>query len=78
MARIEAAGARPETVLLALDRREHGQGDRSAVDEVGERHGVRATAFVNIDDLIAFLAEQPDMADALAAMRAYRARYGVA
>src|SRR5437764_1569963 len=48
---IRRAGAQPVAVALALDRRERGQGDLSAVQEV-ETQGLRCVSVVTLDDLI--------------------------
>ncbi|MBL8259038.1 MAG: orotate phosphoribosyltransferase [Candidatus Competibacteraceae bacterium] len=70
--------ATPAGVLIALDRRERGQGTLSAVQEVERAHGVRVTSIVSLDDLVAHLTEKPEHVEHLAKMRDYRARYGVA
>ncbi len=36
-----------------------------------------ATSIINLKDLIAYLEEKPEMADHLAAVRAYREEFGV-
>ncbi len=77
VALIEGAGARLAGVLVALDRQERGQGEHSATQEVAGRHGVPVTAILTLETLMAYLAEQPDGADRLVAMRGYRERYGV-
>ncbi len=74
---IEAAGARPCGVVIALDRRERGLDDRSAVDEVQARYGIPVISIASLDQLIELLAEDGDQAQTLAAVRAYRAEYGV-
>ncbi|MDS4030108.1 MAG: orotate phosphoribosyltransferase [Candidatus Contendobacter sp.] len=75
---LTAHGATPAGVVIALDRRERGQGDLSAVQEVERAHGVAVTSIVSLDDLVAYLAEQPEYAACLEKMRDYRARYGIA
>ena len=74
---LTAHGATPAGVLIALDRRERGQGELSAVQEVERAHGIAVTSIVNLDDLLAYLAERPECAGHLEKMRDYRARYGV-
>ncbi|MFO1315560.1 MAG: orotate phosphoribosyltransferase [Burkholderiales bacterium] len=74
---IRAQGANPAGVLIALDRMERGQGDRSAVQEVRETFGIPVVAIATLDDLMAFLADRPDLHAHAAAVAAYRARYGV-
>jgi len=78
MTLLAAHQALPAGVLLALDRRERGQGALSAVQEVERAHAIAVTSIVNLDDLVAYLAEQPNYAEDLARMRDYRAQYGIA
>jgi orotate phosphoribosyltransferase len=74
---IEGAGARPCGVVIALDRRERGQDDRSAVDEVQARYGIPVISIASVDQLIELLAEDGDQEHTLAVVRAYRSEYGV-
>jgi len=74
---IQAHGATPAGVVIALDRRERGNGERSAVDEVRERFGMPVLAIVTLDDLVEYLGEGPAADPHLETVSAYRARYGV-
>jgi orotate phosphoribosyltransferase len=76
---IREAGATPAGVLLALDREERGRDSaESAVQEVRTTFGLPVVAILSLTDLVAGLeagvAGVP--AAALAALRAYRLRYG--
>ena len=64
-------------MILSVDRREKGTGERSAVQEAKEEHGVEVYSIVTIDDIIAALEEGivPGK-EFLPAMRAYREQYG--
>jgi orotate phosphoribosyltransferase len=75
---IRAAGAEPCGVALALDRQERGRGERSAVQEVESDYGLPVTSIISLADLLEDL-EHRDGGDPgqLAALREYRARYGV-
>jgi len=74
---IAAAGARPAGVVLALDRQECGaQSRRSAVQEVGEQFGIPVVPIITLDDLMNHLTAH-GRAEELAAMAAYRNRYGL-
>jgi orotate phosphoribosyltransferase len=76
--RIQAAGALPAGVLLALDRQERGpQGSLSAVQEVSDQYGIPVVAVVNLADLMQHVS-QLGRKDDLARMQAYRERYGLA
>jgi orotate phosphoribosyltransferase len=74
---IRAQGANPAGVLVALDRMERGQGKLSAVQEVRETFGIPVVAIATLEDLMAFLADQPALAAHAGAVADYRARYGV-
>ena len=74
---IQAAGARPAGVVIALDRQERGQGQRSAIQEVEAEYGIPVAAIVRLADLIEFVAGRGDAADHLAEIEAYRREYGI-
>ncbi|MDD5175451.1 MAG: orotate phosphoribosyltransferase [Sterolibacterium sp.] len=75
---ITAAGATPAGVIIALDRMERGSGaeQRSAVQEVQHLYGVPVLSIANLDDLIDFLQDSPDLRKNLSAVTQYRAQYG--
>jgi orotate phosphoribosyltransferase len=78
---IRRAGAEPVGVALALDREERGQGELSAVQELERGEGLKCVSVVTLSDLIEALSRPADgksriSAQQLAALRAYRARYG--
>jgi orotate phosphoribosyltransferase len=77
---IHQHGATPAGVVVALDRMERGQGALSAIQEVEQQYGLPVMSILNLHDLIAYLADgATGTADAatLAAMQAYRTKYGV-
>ena len=75
---IQANGTDLAGVLIALDRQEKGKGELSAIQEVERDYQAKVIAIIQMGDLIRYLEEQPEMAEQLAAMRAYRAQYGIA
>ena len=75
---IEAAGATPCGVVIALDRRERGSGELSAVQEVERDYGIPVIAVASVDDLIGFLKQRPGFANWEVAVARYREEYGVA
>lgn len=77
VALIRAAAAEPAGVVIALDRQERGQGERSAVQEVEHNLGMPVASILTLANLVEHLERQPGQGEALAAMRAYRERYGV-
>ena len=74
---IRAAGAIPAAVVIALDRQERGQGELSAVQEVERDFGIPVIGIAGLTDLIDYLSGHPELENKLAAVRDYRARYGV-
>ena len=90
IALIQAAGATPHAVAIALDRQEMAtekQADGStrdvpysAVQYVRQNLGLQVCAIANLDDLLAFLQAQggDGMGEHRLRVQAYRARYGVA
>ena len=81
---LEQAGASVAGIIVALDRKEKGQSDYSAIQELAATLKVPVRALVNIDDLISYLADdhgaqngQHKDATQLAKMQHYREQYGV-
>lgn len=79
---IRSAGAEPVAVLLALDRQERGQGERSAVQEVAADYGLKCVSILTLEQLIEALSQPAGdtvriSESALAGLRQYRERYGI-
>ena len=74
---IDAAGAKPAGVLIALDRQEKGTGELSAIQEVEQQYGIPVLSIIKLEDLISYLEQTPDMQTNLAAVKAYREQYGI-
>jgi orotate phosphoribosyltransferase len=79
---IEAAGATPCGVSIALDRQEKAaeggvDSPQSAVQQVQQRYGLPVVAVAGLADLLAFLEGAPELAAHRPAVLAYRERYGV-
>ncbi len=80
MTLIEAAGAEAAGVVIALDRQERGEGSQSAIQEVESRYGMPVVSIVTLDMVLSYLEQQSnqELQGHAAAIRDYRARYGVA
>lgn len=81
---LEQAGASVAGIIVALDRKEKGLAEHSAIQELAATLEVPVRALVDIDDLISYLADdhgvqsgQHKDATQLAKMQHYRAQYGV-
>ena len=73
---IRSQGAEPAGVLIALDRMERGQGEKSAVQEVRDAFGIPVVAIATLDDVMRFIAGRPELEAWQPAVRAYRMQYG--
>lgn len=73
---LKAAGATLAGIVIALDRKEKGQDERSAVQQIQDDFGVPVYSLVDIDDIIGFLQAQ-GATEHLEKMQAYRQQYGV-
>ncbi|MBP6345503.1 orotate phosphoribosyltransferase [Neisseriaceae bacterium CLB008] len=74
---IQAAGATPAGVAIALDRMEKGQGELSAVQEVSQQFGLPAVAIATLKDLLALVQQDASLIEYLPQVQAYRDQYGV-
>ncbi|AFI92592.1 orotate phosphoribosyltransferase [Pectobacterium parmentieri] len=74
---IGAHGATLAGVMIALDRQERGRADLSAIQEVERDYQCKVISIITLTDLIAYLAEKPEMAAHLDAVKAYREHYGI-
>ena len=77
---LEQAGASVAGIIVALDRKEKGLAEYSAIQELAANLNVPVLALVDIDDVISYLAEGSHSnknATQLAKMQHYRAQYGV-
>lgn len=77
MAIIEAAGATPAGVLIALDRQERGKGELSAIQEVEQNHGIPVISIIRLEQVLEYIQGHADFAGHADAIAAYRAQYGV-
>jgi len=73
---IRGQRATPAAVVIALDRQERGQGERSAIQEVEDDYGIPVCAIVRLAQLIEYLGEGNDP-QALERIEEYRMHYGV-
>jgi orotate phosphoribosyltransferase len=75
---IQAAGATPCGVAIALDRMERGSGELSAVQEVERYHNMPVVSIANLDDLVDYLRTEQQLSGHVGPVNQYREKYGVA
>lgn len=74
---ISANQAELVAVLIALNRKERGKGELSAIQEVERDYQCQVLSIIDLDDLMQFIEQDPRYSSYLPEMRAYRAEFGV-
>jgi orotate phosphoribosyltransferase len=70
-------GATAAGVLIALNRQERGSGALSAIQEVERDFGIPVISIVSLNQVLEYLADDPQLKQHLPAVEAYRAQYGI-
>ena len=74
---IQGANANACGVLIALNRQERGNGELSAIQEVERDFSIPVVSIVSLNQVLEFLADDPQLKQHLPAVEAYRAQYGI-
>lgn len=74
---ISANQAELAAVLIALNRKERGKGELSAIQEVERDYQCQVLSIIDLDDLMQFIEQDPRYSSHLPEMRAYRAEFGI-
>jgi orotate phosphoribosyltransferase len=78
MSMIDAApDAKPAATLIALDRQEKGKADESAIQEVERDYGIPVISIVKLEQVLAYVVDQPELKQYASSIEAYREKYGV-
>ncbi len=72
-----APAAVPAAALIALDRQEKGKAEESAIQEVERDYGIPVISIVKLEQVLAYVADQPELKQYAASIEAYREKYGV-
>lgn len=73
---IQAAGAQLVGIIIALDRQERGQTERSAIAEIEHIYGIPVKSIINLTTLINYLKVQSSDQALLKSMQTYQEQYG--
>ena len=73
---LEKSEAKVAGIIVALDRKEKGQSEQSAIQELAQSLNVPVLALVTMDDITEYVAKNGTQEE-LAKMQAYREQYGV-
>lgn len=74
---LKEAGARVTGVVIALDRQERGQGERSAIQEVEQDLGIPVTSIITLNNIFEYLNTHSDLQSYAQGIENYRRTYGV-
>ena len=74
---ISANQAELSAVLIALNRKERGKGEPSAIQEVERDYQCEVLSIIDLDDLMDFIAQDDKYRLYLPVMQEYRQKYGV-
>lgn len=77
MAMVDPAEAQAAGVVIGVDRKERGNSDQSAIQEVEAEFSIPVASIIDIDDILAYLDSKPDKQALVQQIEAYRQEYGV-
>lgn len=74
---LESQNAQLAGVVISLDRQERGQGQLSAIQEIEQSQSTKVTNVICLDDLIAYMNEDPKYHHHIKNILKYHEEYGV-
>ena len=77
MSIVDQVGAQAAGVVIGLDRKERGQTDKSAIQEVEQEFKIPVASIIDIDDILQYLKAKSEHNDLVAKIDSYRQQYGV-
>ena len=77
MSMVEQAGAKASGVVIGVDRKERGNGQSSAIQEVEQQFDIPVVSIIDIDDILTYLEAKADMQQLVEQIKEYRKEYGV-
>ena len=77
MTLINHSKSNPAGVLIAFNRMERGQGERSSIQEVEQDYSIPVISIIGFFNLLTYLQEQGNKTSEVAAMLAYHKTYGI-
>ena len=77
MAMVDQAEAQAAGVVIGVDRKERGNSDQSAMQEVESEFSIPVASIIDIDDILTYLDSKADMQPLVKQIKQYRQEYGV-
>ena len=74
---IQASGAKPVAVLVALDRQEKGPEGNSAIQEIEKAYNIPVLSIAKLQDLLEFAKKHDNLSGQLEQLTSYREAYGI-
>ena len=74
---VAAEGAQVSGIVVGLDRKERGQGELSAIQEIETNNGISVTSITDIDDILVYLRETGLHAETLVRIEKYQTEFGI-
>lgn len=73
---IDKSAAKLAGIVIALDRQERGQKDRSAIQEISARYNTKVVSIIQLHDIINYLSENTREKKTLERIKNYQRQYG--
>ena len=77
MAMVDEAEAQAAGVVIGVDRKERGNSNQSAIQEVESEFSIPVASIIDIDDILTYLDSKADMQQLVKQIKQYRQEYGV-
>lgn len=77
LAMIASLPVRLTGILIAFDRQERGQGERSAIQEVVQEYKIPVRSIITLQDVLEYMRQRRELQPHIPAIESYRAQYGV-
>lgn len=77
MAMVDQAEAQAAGVVIGVDRKERGNSNQSAIQEVESEFSIPVASIIDIDDILTYLDSKADMQALVEQIKQYRQEYGV-
>ncbi len=74
---VRAEGAQISGIIVGLDRKERGQGGRSAIGEIEAENSISVTSIIDINDILAYIQGSGLDNNIVASIERYQAEFGV-
>ena len=74
---ISALPVKLSGILIAFDRQERGQGEKSAIQEVVQEYHIPVHSIVNLEDVLEYMQQKAELTKHIPAIQAYRAQFGI-